>query len=113
MTRTRENFREGELKWGFPPDNFEQDIDLYNNTNFQRRYYRERARRKRGYTAVDDLFEDDNTIHMQCPYEGCKTWFQVPREFGNARSSSFTGEVTCPCCHATSKVGKAGELEEM
>jgi hypothetical protein len=102
-----------DIKWGFPPEKFEEDSDLYNQLSFQRKYWREKQRRSRGHDEVDDLFEDAATVHVQCPYPTCETWFPAPSELVNKRSKNYTGKITCPCCHTTSKVGRAGELEKM
>lgn len=100
-------------KWGKPPKTFEQDMDPYNTFEFKRRYHREKRRRERGYTDVLDHLHDDTVKHMQCPHEGCKTWFPAPVELVEKKyKRTYTGRITCPSCHKESIIGRSGELEK-
>lgn len=101
-------------KWGRPPKHFEQDRDMYNHREFKRRYYREQRRQALGISDTHELYHDDTIKHMQCPYDGCNTWFPAPIELVEKKyKRTYTGFITCPCCHQTSKVGRAGELEQI
>lgn len=101
-------------KWGRPPKTFEQDRDPYKTLEFRRRYWREKRRREAGYNDIDDHLSDEYVKHFQCPYEDCKTWFEVPIELTHKKyKQTYTGQIMCPCCHRNSKIGRAGELEEI
>lgn len=101
-------------KWGRPPKHFEQDQDPYRTLEFKRRYWREKRRREAGYNDIVDHLNDDNVVHMKCPYDECSTWFEVPIELTHKKyKTTYTGRIDCPCCHKTSKIGRAGELEQI